>query len=194
MVRNGVADRFLACGVLDHGFARIRSDDGTPPKRLRADCLHRRRLLGGIARVAPRTVTAARHRPRAPTRADRGQSPLGEGPTVALLQQIFEVDPLACPCCYGAMGIVAFITQTSVIDQILTHLRSRASRGARAGAGIPPSNAGPPEPRHVTRRAPVHKRHAAARQEALARSAITLYARWRVDPPRLKVLSRSTCT
>jgi len=129
MVRNGVADRFLACGVLDHGFARIRSDDGTPPKRLRADCLHRRRLLGGIARVAPRTVTAARHRPRAPTRADRGQSPLGEGPTVALLQQIFEVDPLACPCCYGAMGIVAFITQMSVIDQILPHL----------GGGIPPS-------------------------------------------------------
>ena len=57
----------------------------------------------------------------------------------------------------------------------------------------PPINAGPPESRHVMRRAPVHKRHAAARQEALARSAITLYARRRVDPPRLKSLSRSTC-
>ena len=27
----------------------------------------------------------------------------------ALLQQIFEVDPLACPTCHGAMRIVAFI-------------------------------------------------------------------------------------
>ncbi len=44
-----------------------------------------------------------------------------------LLQQIFEVDPLACPTCRGAMRIVAFITQPSVIDQILTHLCTRAA-------------------------------------------------------------------
>jgi len=100
-----VADKFLACGVLDHGFARIRCEacthayllafsctcrDCCPschakrlaiwtqwldttllapvphrqvvltiPKRLRAYCLYRRRLLGEIARVAARTVTAA---------------------------------------------------------------------------------------------------------------------------------------
>ena len=100
-----VADKFLACGVLDHGFARIRCDDGaheyllafsckcryfcpschakrlaiwtqwlattllapvphrqvvlTIPKRLRAYCLYRRRLLGEIACAAARTVTAA---------------------------------------------------------------------------------------------------------------------------------------
>ena len=100
-----VADTFLACGVLDHGFARIRCDDCaheyllafsctcrdfcprrhakrlaiwtrwldttllapvphrqvvlTIPKRLRAYCLYRRRLLGEIARVAARPVTAA---------------------------------------------------------------------------------------------------------------------------------------
>ena len=100
-----VADKFLACGVLDHGFARIRCDACTLdyllafsctcryfcprchatrlaiwtqwldttllapvphrqvvltiPKRLRAYCLYRRRLLGEIARVAARTVTAA---------------------------------------------------------------------------------------------------------------------------------------
>jgi hypothetical protein len=39
---------------------------------------------------------------------------------VALLQQIFEVDPLASPTCHGAMRIVAFITHASVIHQILT--------------------------------------------------------------------------
>ncbi len=52
-----------------------------------------------------------------------------------LLQQIFEVDPLACPTCHGAMRIVAFITQTSVIDQILTHLRTRAAHATHAGLG-----------------------------------------------------------
>jgi hypothetical protein len=37
------------------------------------------------------------------------------------------------------MRTVAFITQTSVIDQILTHLRTRASREAYAGPRSPPS-------------------------------------------------------
>ena len=100
-----VADKFLACGILDHGFARVRCGACaeeyllafsckaryfcpschakrlalwtlwleetllapvphrqvvlTIPKRLRAYCLYRRRLLGDIARVAARTVTAA---------------------------------------------------------------------------------------------------------------------------------------
>ncbi len=101
-----VADKFLACGVLEHGFARVRCDacaheyllafsckaryfcpschakrlalwtlwledsllaPGVPhrqvvltiPKRLRAWCLYRRSLLGDLARVAARTVTAA---------------------------------------------------------------------------------------------------------------------------------------
>jgi hypothetical protein len=61
----------------------------------------------------------------------------------ALLQQIFEVDPLACPTCHGAMRIVACITQTSVIDQILTHLRTRAAHATHAGARRPPRR-GPP--------------------------------------------------
>ena len=57
----------------------------------------------------------------------------------ALLRQIFEVDPLACPRCAGPMRIVAFITQSVVIDQILTHLRTRATSGDRRGARSPPS-------------------------------------------------------
>jgi len=100
-----VADKFLACGVLEHGFARVRCDACaheyllafsckaryfcpschakrlalwtlwleetllaavphrqvvlTIPKRLRTSCLYRRALLGDLARVAARTVTAA---------------------------------------------------------------------------------------------------------------------------------------
>jgi hypothetical protein len=61
----------------------------------------------------------------------------------ALLQQIFEVDPLACPTCRSAMRLVAFITQVSVIDQILTHLRTRAAHPTHAGARSPPSTRAP---------------------------------------------------
>ena len=74
-------------------------------------------------------------RPLAPTEASRRWA--------TLLQQIFEVDPLACPSCHGATRIVAFITQTSVIDQILTHLRIRASREAHAGSRSPATMRGP---------------------------------------------------
>ena len=82
-----------------------------------------------VATEAPPVIVPA---PRlAPTEASRRWA--------ALLQQIFEVDPLACPTCHGAMRIVAFITQASVIDQILTHLRTRAAPAAHAGARSPPS-------------------------------------------------------
>ena len=69
----------------------------------------------------------------------------------ALLQQIFEVDPLACPTCRGAMRIVAFTTHTSVIVQILTHLRTRAAHATHAGARSPPAT---PAPRVGAPRAP----------------------------------------
>ena len=91
----------------------------------------------------------------APTEATRR---MREGPTAALLQQIFEVDPLACPTCHGAMRIVAVITQTSGIDQILTHLRTRASREAPAGSRSPPSTRAPVS--RGTARAPCPSAHA----------------------------------
>jgi len=66
------------------------------------------------------------------------------------LQQIFEVDPLACPTCHGVMRVVAFITQRSVIDRILSHLRTRATTTAHVGgARSPPSTRAP-----ATRSAP----------------------------------------
>ncbi len=55
----------------------------------------------------------------------------------ALLQQIFEIDPLACPTCHGAMRLVEFITQPSVIDHILTHRRTCAAREAPTGSAPP---------------------------------------------------------
>jgi Putative transposase len=57
----------------------------------------------------------------------------------ALLRQIFEVDPLVCPRCAGAMRIVACVTQAAVIDQILAHLCTRATAEAQRGARSPPA-------------------------------------------------------
>ncbi len=65
---------------------------------------------------------------------------MGEGPAAALLPQMFEVDPLACPTCRGPMRIIACITQASVIDPLLAHLRGRA---AHAGARSRPSTRAP---------------------------------------------------
>ena len=83
-----------------------------------------RRQAEPVALEAPPVILPA---PRlAPTEAARRWA--------ALLQQIFEVDPLACPTCRGPMRILAFITQTAVIDQILTHLRARPALATHAGA------------------------------------------------------------
>jgi len=51
----------------------------------------------------------------------------------ALLPQLFEVGPLACPTCCGLRRIIACITQASVIDQILARLPA-AARGMQAAA------------------------------------------------------------
>jgi hypothetical protein len=40
-----------------------------------------------------------------------------------LIQKIYEVDPLVCPSCQGAMRVIAVIEDQEVIRKILTHLR-----------------------------------------------------------------------
>jgi hypothetical protein len=39
-----------------------------------------------------------------------------------LIQKIYEVDPLVCPKCSGAMRVIAFIEDQAVIKKILMHL------------------------------------------------------------------------
>ncbi len=56
-----------------------------------------------------------------------------------LIRRIYEVDPLVCPTCGGAMRVIALIQEPKVIDEILRQLRARGS-DARAG----PWAAGPP--------------------------------------------------
>ncbi len=54
-----------------------------------------------------------------------------------LLRRIFEVDPLQCPRCGGAMRIVAFITAARVIDRIVEHLQRAADDRSRGTAPVP---------------------------------------------------------
>jgi hypothetical protein len=56
-----------------------------------------------------------------------------------LIQKIYEVDPLTCPKCKGAMKIISFIDQSAIIKAILQHvgLWERESRP-------PPKTKAPP--------------------------------------------------
>lgn len=56
-----------------------------------------------------------------------------------LIRLVYEVDPLTCPRCGGAMRVIALIQEPAVIDKILRHLREKG-RDARAG----PWATGPP--------------------------------------------------
>jgi len=109
----------------------------------------------------------------------------------ALLQQIFVVDPLACPSCHGAMRIVACITQTSVTNQILTHFRTPAAREAH-GAARSPHRRGPPRVGALS--APLARRARRRRETAGTPPPVKRHLRGRparryvpriVGPPRL---------
>ena len=125
--------------------------------------------------------SAAHDRPRAETGAHRGQPPVGLSPTAALRQQIFEVDPLACPSCHGVMRLVAFITESSVIDQILTHLRTRASTTVHSGARTQGPHSGGPASRACG---------AEGTRPPTRRCSRSRRSRHILNRPRLKFLSR----
>ena len=67
-----------------------------------------------------------------------------------LIKRVYEVDPLACPCCGGQMKIISFIErcQADVIERILRHcglwegpLRTFASARAPPNASQRTANA-----------------------------------------------------
>ena len=56
-----------------------------------------------------------------------------------LIQKIYEVDPLVCPKCFGAMHIIAFIEDPDVMEKILKHLGLwDVKRKPRPVANAPP--------------------------------------------------------
>jgi hypothetical protein len=44
-----------------------------------------------------------------------------------LIRRVYRTDPLICPKCGSEMKIISFITQSRVINKILTHLKKRAT-------------------------------------------------------------------
>ncbi len=40
-----------------------------------------------------------------------------------MIRKVYEVDPLICPTCGGQMRVIAFITDYSVVDKIINHLK-----------------------------------------------------------------------
>jgi hypothetical protein len=54
-----------------------------------------------------------------------------------LIKQVYEVDPLVCPHCGGAMRILAFIEQPEVIEKILTRLALWPASAHSPPAGVP---------------------------------------------------------
>ena len=41
----------------------------------------------------------------------------------AMIRKVYEVDPLVCPHCGGMMKVIAFLTDYSVVDRIINHLK-----------------------------------------------------------------------
>jgi len=40
-----------------------------------------------------------------------------------MIRKVYEVDPLVCPQCGGQMKVIAFLTDFSVVDRIIGHLK-----------------------------------------------------------------------
>jgi len=40
-----------------------------------------------------------------------------------MIRKVYEVDPMLCPKCGGRMKIIAFLTDYSVVDKIINHLK-----------------------------------------------------------------------
>jgi hypothetical protein len=132
-----------------------------PPPRL-----HRHRYFGVLAPNSPlrAAVTAMAAAPAQPTTAQAeptttsggadGTAPMGNSiaPTpepappkraahylwAVLIARIYEVFPLLCPICGGQMRIIAFITHSADIRQILEHIGANSEPPRIAPARGPP--------------------------------------------------------
>jgi hypothetical protein len=51
------------------------------------------------------------------------QRPLPSKGWAEMIRKVYEVDPLICPHCGGKMRVIAFLTDYSVVDRIIHHLK-----------------------------------------------------------------------
>ena len=118
--RRGVGAR-RRWGVRHTARALLRAESGGT----QAPAVRRARHAGVPAPVTPVPVASPKVLPLREARRRWAE----------LLRRIYEVDPLACPACGGAMRLLAFITERAVIDRILAHLRR--ARGDARGPPVP---------------------------------------------------------
>ena len=112
--------RYLDCGCLQNGFARVRCDDcGHEYQMVRYYGYYsnaargKRRKLGLIDTEIPEI---------AGQEADSAYRKKCRANWARLIQKIYEIDPLTCPNCGGTMRVLAFIEEAAVIRKILDHL------------------------------------------------------------------------
>ena len=84
-----------------------------------------------------------RHEPAAPKRAAHYL-------WAVLIARIYEVFPLRCPICGGPMRIIAFITHSADIRQILDHIGAESEPPRIAPARGPPLWEGCDEPEELS--------------------------------------------
>ncbi|MBN2246045.1 MAG: transposase zinc-binding domain-containing protein [Candidatus Aminicenantes bacterium] len=88
-----VVEKYLDCGNLVCGFARIRCPDCGEERLLMFSC------------------------------KTRGFCPSCHAKGWAeMIRKVYEVDPLRCPSCGGRMRIIYFIEEPKTIDKIIRHL------------------------------------------------------------------------
>jgi hypothetical protein len=79
--------------------------------------------------------------PRPPSEEPASRAGSRTGSWARLLRRILEVDPLWCPRCGVEMRVVSVITEPTVVDEILGHLRRRGDRDPFAERGPPAATA-----------------------------------------------------
>ncbi len=166
----------------------------TIPKRLRASCLYRRRLLGAIARAAARTVTAIR--------TLTGERDLAVGLVACLQTHGSRANGHPHRHLLVTDGGFRRFVRLERFDEAHAGARSPPRRGAVRGARPShrrvrsvPAGFGPPPVTEVHAACTVperERRHAAACDEALSRLAIARDAGRRVDPPPIENLVPQT--
>jgi ribosomal protein S27E len=55
--------------------------------------------------------------------ADDKLRPIPSKGWAEMIRKVYEVDPLLCPHCGGTMKVIAFLTDYSVVDRIINHLK-----------------------------------------------------------------------
>jgi hypothetical protein len=153
---------FLTCGVLAHGFARVRCRSCafepvefleklaalTPRPAINLILYHG--VLAPYARWRPEVVAYGRPESDPATGPDwtmerseaerRGATKPRYWTWAALMRRAFDLDVLRCPRCAGRMELIATIDDPAVIARILAHL---GLPGVREGPE-PASSVSPP--------------------------------------------------